>query len=242
VAKNYYVILGVDPDASPDQIKSAYRRKAKELHPDHYEGRSSKPFRDVQEAYEALSDPERRECYDAECAQERDARVAPQRARAEPLRSRSCPVEPLIPNTPSAGFGSTGPGRPLDDLFQGRRPGQSGLADYLWEEMTRGDWPTAQALDHDLVTISLSPAQAQRGGRARIWIALQVRCPTCRGFGRVEFYPCWDCLGEGAIVEQRPVWFAFPAGVSDDSVARVSLARLGMPDVYLMVRFRVCGV
>ena len=60
MARNYYAILGIDPDASPDQIRSAYRRKAKELHPDHYEG-SSEPFRDVQEAYEALSDPARRQ-------------------------------------------------------------------------------------------------------------------------------------------------------------------------------------
>jgi len=239
VAKNYYVILGVDPDASPDQIRSAYRRKAKELHPDHYEGSSSKPFRDVQEAYEALSDPERRECYDAECARERDARVSPWHARAEPLRPRSCPVEPLIPNRPPAGFGSPTPGWPLDDLFRDRRSGPSDLADYLWEEMGRWDWPTTQALDHEGVTIWLSPAQAQRGGRARIWIALQARCPICQGDGRVGFYRCWDCLGEGAIVEQRPVWIAFPAGVSDGSVARVSLAQLGMPDVYLVVRFRV---
>ena len=106
VARNYYLILGVDPDASLDEIRSAYRRKAKQLHPDHYEG-SSEPFRDVQEAYEALCDPARRKAYDAERAREDRARAVPRRVREEPLRPRRCPVEPLIPNAPPAGFERT---------------------------------------------------------------------------------------------------------------------------------------
>ena len=242
MAKNYYVILGVDPDASSDQIKSAYRHKAKELHPDHYEGSSSEPFRDVQEAYEALSDPERRECYDAECAREALSRARTLRARPEPLRPRSIPVEPLIPNTPPSGFASAPPGWPFDDLFPDRRRGQSDLDDPLWEEMGRWEGPTTRSLDHDPVTIWLSPAQARSGGRARIGIALQARCPVCRGRGRVGFYRCWECYGEGVIAERRPVWIAFPVGIPDGAVARVPLARLGLPDVYLAVRFRVRGI
>jgi curved DNA-binding protein CbpA len=236
VARNYYVILGVEPDASPDQIKAAYRQKAKQLHPDHYEG-SSEPFRDVQEAYEALSDPARRELYDAEQARERRTRVAPRRAPQEPLRSRRCPVEPLVPGArgtsgaPSAGFKRT----PFE-----RSPGVSPL-DRLWEPVGGWDWPTSQAFEHEPLTIRLTPAQAQRGGRVRFWIAIEVQCPTCRGYGRVGFYECRECFGEGIVVERRPLRIAFPAGVADQSVARVSLAPLGMPNAYLVVCFRVLG-
>ena len=63
MAKDYYAILGVDPDATPAQIKAAYRKKAKEFHPDYY-GQDSEPFKAVQEAYSTLIDPERRKAYD----------------------------------------------------------------------------------------------------------------------------------------------------------------------------------
>lgn len=60
--KNYYVVLGLNTTASPRQIKDAYRRLAKELHPDR-SGLESEPFREVQEAYGVLSDPIQRRHY-----------------------------------------------------------------------------------------------------------------------------------------------------------------------------------
>jgi molecular chaperone DnaJ len=63
LAKNYYTILGVGCDATPDEIKAAYRRKALELHPDH-SGTDGKPFLGIQEAYEVLSNLTRRRAYD----------------------------------------------------------------------------------------------------------------------------------------------------------------------------------
>ena len=63
LAKNHYAILGVGRDATPDQIKAAYRRKAQELHPDH-SGTDGKPFLGIQDAYEVLSNLTRRRAYD----------------------------------------------------------------------------------------------------------------------------------------------------------------------------------
>lgn len=219
MAKNYYVILGVDPDASPDQIKSAYRSKAKQLHPDCYEG-SSEPFRNVQEAYEALSDPARRERYDAERARARRVHAASRQHAGEPLHARRCPVEPLIPGRPVVGW---------------ERP------DRLWEKLDGWFGTAGEEREQDQVVIPLTQAQAQRGGRARIWIALQTPCPTCGGVGHVGFYGCWACSGEGMVVEQHPAWVVFPAGIADGSLARVSLAPLGVPDADLMVCFDVRG-
>ena len=63
MAKNYYAILGVLPNATPEDIRDAYLRRAKELHPDHY-GENSRPFLEMQEAYNVLSDPGHRSSYD----------------------------------------------------------------------------------------------------------------------------------------------------------------------------------
>ncbi len=92
--KNYYIVLGVPPGATQTDIKAAYRRLAKELHPDHY-GKNQAPFQVLQEAYAVLGDPERRRAYDDSL--EKPARA--QRPRyEEPLGQHfEQYIEPLIP-------------------------------------------------------------------------------------------------------------------------------------------------
>ena len=66
MAKNYYDVLGVQKNASPDDIKQAYRKMSKELHPDKHKGDkdAETKFKDVNEAYEVLSNPQKRQMYD----------------------------------------------------------------------------------------------------------------------------------------------------------------------------------
>lgn len=234
MASNYYIILGVDSNATQDQIRSAYRRKAKQLHPDHCEGSSSKPFRDVQEAYETLSDPGRRQTYDNDLAEAGRSRAPLRGARAEPLRSRECPVEPLIPTERSIGLGATWSRRYS-------RPSVGETVGWLWDNLESPDWSGAARSEELQVTVSLTREQALRGGRVRVWVPVQATCPDCWGHGRVGLYACQGCSGQGALVEQRPVWIVFPGGVTHGSAARLPLAQLGAPDSYLTIRFDVHG-
>lgn len=83
MAGNYYQILGVPADATPRQIRAAFRRRAREVHPD-VSGRGSEAFLQLFEAYSVLGHPERRRQYDRHLAA-RAARAVRSRAPAEPL-------------------------------------------------------------------------------------------------------------------------------------------------------------
>src|SRR3954471_24282757 len=84
--KSYYLILGVSSDASAEEIRTAFHRRAQELHPDH-SGLDAGPFIELQQAYQVLSDPGRRVEYDRQNSRSDLARSA--------LDSRP---EPLVPN------------------------------------------------------------------------------------------------------------------------------------------------
>jgi molecular chaperone DnaJ len=91
--KNYYVVLGVSTDASSEEVKDAYRRLAKEFHPDHYP-QGAAPFLAIQEAYSVLGDPARRRRYD-EAA--RQAIPSPEPVPSRPGRRPPWEIGPLVP-------------------------------------------------------------------------------------------------------------------------------------------------
>jgi curved DNA-binding protein CbpA len=88
---NYYVLLGVSQDADPDAIRSAFRARARQYHPDAGEGSSVDRFREILTAYETLNDPNRRGNYDRFLQNSRAA--IPQ--VVEPLRKQVVP-EPML--------------------------------------------------------------------------------------------------------------------------------------------------
>lgn len=236
MAKNYYLILGIGSDATPDQIKSAYRRAAKRLHPDH-SGEGCEPFLAVQEAYEVLGDPGRRQAYDEALDRERKAAERLSRAaRPEPLQRRRCPVEPLIPTQPSSGnrsrFGQSSFSSPVEESF-GRPWGDVDVP--IRRRAVRS------SVEEIHVQVSLTREQTLYGGQIRVWLPEQIPCPACRGWGRVGFWECPHCSGRGTVVDQVPVDIAFPGGLVDGSEARVSLGQLGLGDLILMLQFSVNG-
>jgi len=102
MAKSYFAILGISSGATADEIRSAYRRLAKEFHPDYYEGGSEK-FRDIQEAYAVLGNSRRRREY-----KQNIRKVSP----ITPLRRAGYPEpEPLIPEQSPIDLGDVSPVR-----------------------------------------------------------------------------------------------------------------------------------
>jgi molecular chaperone DnaJ len=222
MVKNYYHILGVDADATQDQIKSAYRSKAKELHPDRFTG-GSQPFRTLQEAYEVLCDPARRHTYDSELARAQRVRRPVSGITPQPLRRRYPPAEPLVPTRGSV--------RPQDAFFDpSPAPPLQELRGHLWG--------TGRAQEIHL-QVSLTRDQARRGGTIRLPISLVDSCPACQGQGGDWFFVCPHCLGEGAVVDETPVEIVLPAHLVHGATARVSLRRPGVRDVVLILHFAV---
>jgi DnaJ-class molecular chaperone len=232
VAKDYYHILGVAPDATLAQIKSAYRTRAKCLHPDYYDG-GCQPFQDVQEAYEVLGDPGRRQVYDDELARARRLRRAPGAVRPEPLRSRRPPVEPLDPFAPAGPAPDpwdTGWGQPDDRLFEE-------LLGRLWGDLPRR-YRTGPA-EEVHIEVQLTRTESRRGGRFSVVLPVEQRCPTCHGEGEIRYVRCPRCKGRGVVTHEYPLEVAFPGGIIDGDTGSVSLESPGMRPVRLTVHFRV---
>ena len=232
MAKNYYLILDVTRDATQEQIKSAYRRKAKELHPDRY-GDDREPFQLLQEAYSVLNDPARRRRHDK--ALDREQRSHSRQHRRYPH------VEPLIPEQrPPYVEDLTAPRSVFSDRRDRRyRPSFEELFDRLWTNFSRAGHPNAERPENLTVEILLTPEQARRGGRAQIALPTQHACPACGGRGWIGPFDCLRCRGAGVLTEEIPVELTYPAGIGDGYLTRVSLDVIGIHNLYLTVYFRV---
>lgn len=92
--KNYYIILGIPADSTQTDIKAAYRRLAKEFHPDYF-GKNQIPFQDIQEAYSTLSHPQKRKSYD-DTLQAHTRKTVYQKSTAT-SQFADVEIEPLIP-------------------------------------------------------------------------------------------------------------------------------------------------
>ena len=227
MAKSYFAILGISPNATRNEIRSAYRRLAKEYHPDHYSG-SSERFRDIQEAYSVLGNNRRRREYQ-------------QRIRKVPItrsgRPRTPEPEPLIPEERSVDIGEISPVR----SFQSFTPSFDEIFDWLWRNFSDLAEPKSARVQNLTLEVTLTPEQARRGGNARVMVPAKAVCPSCRGYGGVGYYECVRCAGEGVISGEIPVSVSFPPGLTRDHAVMIPLDRFGIRNVHITVLFRPTG-
>ena len=228
MAKSYFAILGISSGATADEIRSAYRRLAKEFHPDHYTGGSEK-FRDIQEAYSVLGNSRRRRAYEQNIR--KVSPISPSR------RTDSSEPEPLIPEEGPVDLGEVSPVR----SFYSFTPSYDEIFDWLWRNFSSLEQPKSGRVKNLTLELPLSPEQARRGGIARIMVQARAVCPTCQGHGGVGFYECTRCAGEGAISGEMPISVAFPPGLNRDHAVVIPLDRFGIRNVHITVLFRPAG-
>lgn len=232
MAKNYYLVLGVASDATTGEIKAAFRRRARELHPDR-SGLESAPFIEIQEAYSVLSDPQRRRDYDRERLSL--APSSPWRPASEPLVPPRRRGEPFREVTPARTFREAW----IRESFNTFRPSFDELFDRLWSNFEGLARPKGERLESLTVELVLSREEARRGGQVRVWVPARATCRMCGGHGAVGPYECPRCAGAGALTVEYPAEIEFPPGVRDGDAIRVPLSQWGIENLYLVVLLRV---
>ena len=250
---DYYAALGVERNASEDEIKKAYRKMSRKYHPDIAGSEYEDKFKEVNNAYEVLSDPDKRRMYDAG-------------------------VDPNDPNAAaysSGGFDMGGMGDVFNTFFGGAfggsqgpiprtQPGRDALASMSIDLKTAVFGGTEQV---QINTFGLCPqcsgsgsadgakpitcpdchGQGSRQKVVRTMLGQMMTtapCERCEGHGDIIANPCPSCMGHGRVRTSRTVGVRVPAGIRDDS--RIRLASQGevgegggaAGDLYVDVRIK----
>lgn len=216
--KDYYEVLGVKRGVPEDQIKQAYRRLARKFHPDLNPGdkAAEEKFKELQAAYDVLSDAENRKLYDQ---------------YGENWRAVKAGAEVPPPGWEGAqgsapGGGTRTGGFDFGDFdFSNFRTGSAGGFD-IFEEMFggagRGRGRRAGRGADVEAELALSLEEAHRGGRRTLQMQVAEVCPTCGGTGVKDGKPCETCRGAGQVLRPKAIEVNIPAGVRDGSTIRLA--------------------
>ena len=248
--RDYYEVLGVDKGAGEREIKKAYKKLAMKYHPDRTQGDKAleEKFKEIQEAYEVLTDTQKRAAYD-------------QYGHAG-----------VDPNRGGAGFGGGADfgdifGDVFGDIFGGGRGRQSRArqgADLCYNlEMTLEEAVRGKEVEIRVPTlVACEPCNgsgAKKGsspktcptchGNGQVqmrqgFFAVQQTCPTCSGRGKIISDPCNECHGQGRTEKTKTLSVKIPAGVDTGDRIRLSgegeAGESGAPagDLYVQVHVR----
>lgn len=228
--QDYYDVLGVPRDASQEDVKKAYRKLALKWHPDRHpeeeRDEARNRFTRIGEAYEVLSDPEKRERYD---------RFGKDWQHGQDF-------------TPPSGERTMS-----REEFERAFGGSAGFSDFFSEmfgDMFRRDFEGRagrharyQVRGADVrAELRLDVETALRGGKSRFEIPAVAACPRCAGTGMIDEHVCPTCAGLGQVRKLRAVDLRIPEDVRDGMVLR--LRGLGEPadgggesgDLHLTIR------
>lgn len=229
--KDYYEILGVDRQADPDMIKKAFRRLARETHPDANpnDPEAEARFRDIAEAYEVLSDPQKRVRYDRG-----------ETFGGQDLFSQFGGLEDILNQFFGGGFGGFGGG--FGGGARGPTPGRDvGIrVDLTLAEAAAGidrqvEFTTQVECDvcdgvgaknaTDVITCSTCNGQGRVQAARQTMLGTMMTvtdCPECEGVGTRIDKPCDECHGQGRKRGERTLTVEIPPGVATGTQLRLN--------------------
>ena len=219
-AKNYYVVLGVSRGASHAGIRAAYHELARRMHPDITGPSGTSRFQEINEAYEVLSDPDRRSAHDREFDE-------PNRGLEMPVR-RQRPRWPISPE-PISLFSQPEQTRPSFDAFHER---------YL-RNFTGWSAPKAERAESLTLDVVLSSTEAFYGCTIPVGVPVFSPCLECGGTGQVYPFRCVECAGSGFVEEQRTLRVRVPPHVQPGTVLEVPLDMFGIGNLYLRLQISI---
>lgn len=213
--RDYYIVLGIEQGASLPEIKKAYRNAIKRYHPDKI-GKSADPqkFRAAREAYEVLSDAEKRRAYDA-------VRQPPETPdRGDDLRENDAPSYRTRPpvQTPPTRDPFPESLMSASQRYRRQRPA-SGQDLYLEVILTEGE--------------------ALHGGTFPLTLPVAVSCPHCVNRWGPPDATCPVCRGQGVVRSRRHFNLSLPPDLSDGAILTVSFNPGGLGEISLWIAVRV---
>ena len=188
--KDYYEVLGVSKTASDEEIKRAFRRLAKQYHPDNKQTGDETKFKEVGEAYAILSDPSKRRQYDQFGHQ-------------------------AFTNNGNAGYSGFSAddidlGDIFSEIFGGGFSGFSGFSSFGGRSGARTNSKRPRKGADSLVGVTLDFEEAINGCKKTITLDLNEKCESCHGAGGFDEKTCPTCGGSGRIIsEQRSLFGVF---------------------------------
>lgn len=229
--KDYYQVLGVERQATVKEIKSAYRKLTKKYHPDlnKDDPTAEAHFREINEAYEVLSDADKRAKYDQFGAQWKNYQAG--RGGVNP----SDFADFMSGQYGSGGFGGSGASFSFDmsDLFGqgqgGQASGYSPFFESLFGSMgaamggrSRAGARSASRAGSDVEgDVEITLGEAYTGISKTVSLERRDKCPTCMGAGRTSSGICLNCSGRGVLTTPRTLEIRIPKGVTSGSKIRV---------------------
>ncbi|MBA7656553.1 Chaperone protein DnaJ [subsurface metagenome] len=206
--KDYYSILGVNRSASEREIKQAYRRLARKHHPDVNPGDKSAEtrFKEINEAYEVLSDKEKRQKYD---------QYGDQWQYADQFARAGWQQAPFGDFSRGGGytrfhFSEGDLGSLFDELFGGVRTGTFRRK----AQPRRG-----QDIDYP---VEVTLEEAYHGTARLLSLGVEEPCSSCRGTGQIQNVPCSVCRGSGVVSRVKRLEVKIPPGVREGSRVRIA--------------------
>jgi DnaJ-class molecular chaperone len=223
--KNFYIILGVPRTETEDGIRKAFRKLAKTFHPDRVGPDGTRHFQDIVEAYNVLSDSQKRNEYNESLRPaEEDIKIKVSPMRRPERRE----TEPLIPESLSVPGDFQTINRSLDEMF-----------DRLVRNFTGIGIPKGEGIQELNVEVILSPDEARKGGVAPIGVPVFYPCPFCGGSGHDWLFPCFHCQEQGIVEDEEVIKIRIPPMVKDGTVFEVPLRGLEVHNFQLRIHIRI---